>query len=44
MRKARVIKQYNLYDIPNTMLKTFEAILKKHPNKPIIIIVWENES
>jgi len=44
MKKAKVIATYKLYDIPTTMLKTFEAILKKHPSKPLVIMVWDWES
>ena len=42
--KARVLKQYELWDIPNTMLLSFKQILQKYPNKPMIIIVWEYEN
>ena len=43
MKEAKVLEQFKLWDIPETMERTFRGILKKYPNKPIWIIVWEPE-
>ncbi len=40
-KKARVLEQFKLWDIPATMERMLKAIVKKYPNKPMWIIVWE---
>jgi orotidine-5'-phosphate decarboxylase len=42
-REMKIIETYKLYDIPTTMVKTFEEIVKKHPSKPLFIMVWDWE-
>lgn len=44
MKQGKVLAQYNLWDIPHTMIATFKAIIDKYPGKPIVITVWEYET
>ena len=43
MSEPKILGEYKLWDIPSTMEKTFKEILKKYPNKPMWIIVWNKE-
>ncbi len=40
--KVKVLGDFRLWDIPSTMERSFRAILKKYPCKPMWIIVWEH--
>ena len=43
--KYKIIEEYTLWDIPNTMIETFKVIVNiKHRGKPIKILVLEKNN
>lgn len=44
-KKTRILEQFKVWDIPRTtegfMKVVTKKIIKKYPNKPVWIIVWE---